>query len=85
MNHLVIHQLALTPGVLRIGLLEVISRAFNSAAATGCEHIERFATQVVGLDKGVDDGWGCVPPNWESNPNHIVFGDIVAMAFYCRP
>ena len=80
MNHLVIHQSALTPSVLRVGLLEVGCAWFNFAAAAGGKHIKCLAAQVVGLNESVDDGRGGVPPHGEANPHGVVVGDVLATA-----
>ncbi len=77
---LFVHQPAFAPRVLRIGILEVVGRAFHVAAAAGGKHVESLAAEVVGLDEGVDDGWGGVPPHGEADPNHIIVGNVLAAA-----
>ena len=76
-----IHQAALTPFILRIRFLEVISRTCHAAAAAGGENVEGLAAQVVSFDEGVDDGGGCVPPDGEANPHGVVVSDVLATAF----
>ena len=83
-NSLPIHQPAFAPFILRISFLQVVVRILYIAASAGGEDIDGFAAQVVRFDEGVDDSWCGVPPNRESNPHHIVFGDVVAMSFDCR-
>ena len=75
-----IHQAALAPSVLRISLLKVVVGTRNGAAAAGGEHVEGLAAEVMGLDEGVDDGRGSVPPNGESDPYGVVVGDVLAAA-----
>ena len=79
-----IHQPFLAPSVLRVGFLEVVVGTFHIAAATGGEHVEGLAAQVVGFDEGVDDGRGGVPPHGEANPHHIVIGDVLATSINGR-
>ena len=53
-----VHQPAFAPGVLRIGLLQVVGRTCHAAAAAGGEDVEHFAAQIVRLDESVDNGGG---------------------------
>ena len=77
---LAIHQPAFAPVVLRIGFLEVVGTTFHAAAAAGGEHVEHLAAEVVGLDEGVDDGGGGVPPHREADAYRVVVGDVLAFA-----
>ena len=75
-----IHQSAFTPSILRIGLLEVAVGVLHITAAAGGEHVEGLAAEVVGLDEGVDDGGGGVPPHGETDPHGVVLGNVLAAA-----
>ena len=71
-SRLVVHQPALAPLVLRVGLLQVAGRTLHAAAAAGGEDVEHLAAEVVGLDEGVDDGGCSVPPDGEADPDGVV-------------
>ena len=55
-----------------IGLGEVLVGLVDGTAAGGGEEDDRLAFEAVGLEEGVDDGRGRVPPDREAEVDHVI-------------
>ena len=75
-----VEELAFFPCEVGVGGSEVIARLLDWAAARCSEWDEGLALEIVGFDEGVDDGWSCVPPYWETNVDGCVVVHVVEFA-----
>ena len=75
-----VEQAALLPVEVGVGCLQVGAGLVDGAAARGGEGHDGNAMQVVALNERVDDGGCGVPPNGETQIDHVVGFDVLHLA-----
>ena len=64
--------------------LQLLIRLTHAAAARRSKRNDCLASEILALQKAIDDRGCYIPPDWESNVDRIVFSYVVTERFDLR-